>query len=254
MDQLFLDQFKDIATTSVKVRSKSLMPNSQPSNGNNNSPVKFDSSSTTTTSTVNKVKSGTIAPSSTTPFLRREATVSGSNVRTRRVSGRVSDLSYEDPKDLASVFGELAKGKIQWMMLCYTDIQNNPYILKVHSKGIGGVDTFKKTFEESEIYFIITRLDSDESLESTLAKYILVTFVGSKSPPFSKSLSSGHRNVLMEYSRKYVSIGAQFQPFDRNELTDDELASKISGTNINSGKKIEYVPLQRTVVKTPSKL
>eukprot|EP01080_Neovahlkampfia_damariscottae_P005443 gene5443-9256_t len=248
IDNLFLGQFKDIATSSVKARSKSLMPtsSSNSSSSGNSTPIKFDSGKTSTTSSP-KVKSGTIAPSSTTPFLRREAPVS--NVRTRRVSGRVSDLSYEDPKELASVFADLGKGKIQWMILSYTDIQNNPYILKVHSKGIGGCDSFKKTFEDPQIYFVITRLDQEESLESTLAKYILVTFVGPKAPPFSKSLSSGHRNVLMEYSRKYVSIGAQFQPHDISELTDDELASKISGTNVNSGKQVEYVP--RTV--TPFK-
>jgi hypothetical protein len=141
-----MSKFKDISSASVKTRSTSLMPTKDV-------PIVNEP----------KQKSGTIVPSSTTPFLRREIK---SNVRTRRVSGRVSDLSYEDPKELASVFEELRKGKIQWMMLSYTDIQENPYILKVNSKGEGGVDSYKKLFSEEEIYFIITRLDQDESLES----------------------------------------------------------------------------------------
>jgi hypothetical protein len=150
IEKLFMSKFKDISSASVKSRSSSLMPTKEV--------PKVDEP---------RQKSGTIAPSSTTPFLRREVK---SNVRTRRVSGRVSDLSYEDPKELASVFEELRRGKIQWMMLSYTDIQENPYILKVNSKGEGGVDSYKKLFSDEEIYFIITRLDQDESLESVIEK------------------------------------------------------------------------------------
>jgi hypothetical protein len=54
----------------------------------------------------------------------------------------------------------------------------------------------------------------------------------------------------MEYSRNYVSIGAQFQPHDRNELTDEELATKISGTKTNTSPS-EYVPRTTTGTRTP---
>jgi hypothetical protein len=150
----------------------------------------------------------------------------------RKMSGRVSDLMYSDHKEVAEVFGELKRGNITWIMFSYTDIKDNPYIVRIHDSGKGGVDGFKPHLKEDGIFYICSRVEQIEQI--SIPKVVLISYVGERSPPFTKSLSAGHRNNLIEYARTYVSIGGQYQPITVDEITDDELVQKITGAKVNS--------------------
>jgi hypothetical protein len=66
-----------------------------------------------------------------------------------------------------------------------------------------------------------------------------VTIIGPKAAPFKKSLSTGHRLNLVDMSKKYVSIATYYECLSLNDLNDQELLGKISGSRNTKNLSLE---------------
>jgi hypothetical protein len=94
---------------------------------------------------------------------------------------------------------------------------------------------------------------------------MIVTLVGQNAKEFQKALSTGmfklskikgHRINLGEMAKKYVSIGSFFEPLSLEDLTDQELIAKITGskgTISNEGRKEVIVEKKIEVKKVIKK-
>lgn len=123
------------------------------------------------------------------------------------------------------------------------------YKVYIIAKGSGGANNFKHYLSEDKISYILLRLSIIEHMG--VAKVALITYVGKNvRSAFTKALSTGHRHNLYEYARNYISVGGQYQPEELDELTDNEIISKITGqySRVISGgerREVKMTPQER---------
>ncbi|KAL9652257.1 hypothetical protein ABK040_011917 [Willaertia magna] len=142
--------------------------------------------------------------------------------------GRDSTLKFNNDKEVDEAFKDLrGNTPTKWLLFEYVS-KDDMYTVHVAQKGPGGVDNFKQYLTSDKICYVVMRLSFIEYGE--VAKAIVISWVGENSPSFLKAVSSGHRHNLQEHARKFISIGGQFQPDTLDELTDEALVAKITGS------------------------
>lgn len=153
----------------------------------------------------------------------------------RKFGGKDCTLSFVDDKQIDQDYEELKAQdlKIKWLLFAYDKDDLNK--LNIIAKGPGGVSSFKPLMKDDQVYYVLMRLTFMEYYD--IAKAILITVVGSQVPHFKKALSSGHRYLLYQFSKTKISLAGEYQPDSLEEMTDRDLAAKLTGSSDDNVKE-----------------
>lgn len=158
----------------------------------------------------------------------------------KRFGGGDSTLKFDDMKLVDEAFDDLKSSdtRTSWLMFGYCS-DEDPNRITVVQRGSGGVDSLKPYLTEDNIMYIVRRLSFMEYHE--VCKVIVITWVGENVDHWGKAKSSGHRVNLYEFAKGYVSVGGEFQPLRMEDLTDNNLIAKITGSRGEAEMDEEYL-------------
>jgi len=139
-------------------------------------------------------------------------------------AGKHSKLSFDD--NIANGLMQVKNGEANWCLFGYADRET----LVFKQVGSGSIDSLKEFFDPNEINYALFSFtfvpETGESNEMT--KNLLISMIGDAVPPMAKAKSSGHRDEVQEYIINILPFHTQFQPGDREDLTEQNLMKKLS--------------------------
>jgi len=139
-------------------------------------------------------------------------------------SGKRSKLSLDD--NIADGLKKVLNGEANWCLFGYSDRET----LVFKQVGSGDIGSLKEFFDPNEINFALfsfTFVPEDGDCDK-LTKNLLISMVGDSVAPMWKAKSSGHRDEIQEYILAILPFHTQFQPNDKEDLTEVNLLKKLS--------------------------
>lgn len=123
--------------------------------------------------------------------------------------------------------------KVSWLAL---KLENHDVVLL--GSGEGGVDEFKTKLEDNSIVFAVVAQKEDEKLTSegyATKKFVQVNWVGKDCKPLDKAASSQLRVPLnSKLFNKYLQLSAELQALTIDDINEDSLRDKITGSRVKS--------------------
>jgi len=123
------------------------------------------------------------------------------------------------------------KQELNWLHFGYTGGKLDSIALI--NKGTGN---FKELFgllePEAVSYFIIGQ-ETKEG-EYSVRKFVFLAWVGPQVKPLLKARSSQHRIMIYNFCNTHVSLSGELQILNKEELTEDLLLYKLTGTRVKS--------------------
>jgi len=139
-------------------------------------------------------------------------------------SGKRSKLNFDE--DIENGLKKVLKGECNWCLFGYSDRET----LVFKQVGSGDIGSLKEFFDPNEINFALFSFtfvpETGESDKMT--KNLLISMVGDSVSPMHKAKSSGHREEIQDYILKVLPFHTQFQPGDKEDLTEENLLKKLS--------------------------
>jgi len=139
-------------------------------------------------------------------------------------SGKTSKLNFDE--NIAVGITKVKNLEANWCLFGYSDRES----LVFKGVGTGDIGLLKEFFNPNEInYALFSFTFVPETGESDkMTKNLLISMVGDSVAPMMKAKSSGHRVEIQEYIIKILPWHAQFQPGEKDDLTEDNLLKKLS--------------------------
>eukprot|EP01095_Lingulamoeba_sp_RSL-Kostka_P009347 TRINITY_DN3221_c0_g1_i1.p1 TRINITY_DN3221_c0_g1~~TRINITY_DN3221_c0_g1_i1.p1 ORF type:complete len:323 (-),score=123.39 TRINITY_DN3221_c0_g1_i1:122-1090(-) len=155
--------------------------------------------------------------------------------RSEATSGdvRLSQILIIDEDSVQEALTKVYKEELEWAILTYVEGKKDEiYLYHVEEKNESYADTptkieaLKPHLEDDKIYFILFSLQVDQD-ESTVTKFLLITFTGEYTKPLQKARSSPHRNELANYAKNYCAFHSHFPATDHDDLKENEMLFKL---------------------------
>jgi len=139
-------------------------------------------------------------------------------------SGKTSKLNLDE--NIGVGIHKVKNLEANWCLFGYSDRES----LVFKQTGSGDITSLKQFFDPHEInyaLFSFTFVPVTGECDK-LTKNFLVSMVGDAVAPLWKAKSSGHRMEIQEYILKILPWHAQFQPGEKEDLTEENLMKKLS--------------------------
>ncbi|KAL0485428.1 hypothetical protein AKO1_011747 [Acrasis kona] len=151
------------------------------------------------------------SPSSTSPSISPSSTAS---------PGKSIQITDSHCEKLLS-----GDGNTNWVLYEYL----TPSEISSTQSGTGGLDQLNQRFSNRLVQYALLKLIISETGYGGNVKIILITWAGSDSSSMSKAKSSTHRNLLLEFLQKKISIAGQFFASTLSECNENDIAAKLTG-------------------------
>lgn len=157
-------------------------------------------------------------------------------------------LADESKADETLKLVRLDSDSTNWVAWTYGDDVEK---LFAHGSGSGGFSEFAALLTEDIVVFgllaLKVRLDDAVDHSQTTTKYILVTWVGPKVTGRPKARSATDRVALYDYCNKHLQLGAEWQALSRDEISEDMLIAKLSGSILQVEKQVQEKTVKATI-------
>lgn len=149
---------------------------------------------------------------------RREGSVATNGMDKKRTGS----LSFDD--SCREGLMKVESGEARWATLTYS----GKTTLTLEATGTGSVeDEVAPLFEEDKIkYCIVTVEYVPEGCSQKNVKTIVMTMIGERVSPLTKSRSAGQRDEILSFVLSVMPYHFHYQPLDKSEVTEDELIKK----------------------------
>jgi len=139
-------------------------------------------------------------------------------------SGKHSKVNFDE--NIADGLSKVLHGEANWCLFGYENRES----LIFKQVGTGPIGSLKQFFDPTEINFALFSFtfvpETGESDKMT--KNLLISMVGDAVSPMHKAKSSGHRDEIQEYIMSILPFHTQFQPGDKEDMTEENLLKKLS--------------------------
>ena len=137
----------------------------------------------------------------------------------------VVEFSFDDEGKVVDLLNSFSKRDINWIMFGYDE---NPNVVRVLSTGKGGFGEVEGYLKEDALVYFLLGISPEDEGEYTQVKNILSTWVGPKTEPLKKALSSQHRNHLYQFVKKHTQLHGELQALQRSEINETLLKEKLT--------------------------
>eukprot|EP01091_Cochliopodium_minus_P007464 TRINITY_DN1734_c1_g2_i1.p1 TRINITY_DN1734_c1_g2~~TRINITY_DN1734_c1_g2_i1.p1 ORF type:complete len:409 (+),score=150.23 TRINITY_DN1734_c1_g2_i1:29-1255(+) len=118
-----------------------------------------------------------------------------------------------------------------YIVFRYTDVPNE---IEIDTIGEGQVEDIRDLLKDDQIQFAIIQEEKKGDYGST-NRYSLMQWIGKDVPPgMQKARASSHRIEIVNYCKKVVHIGGEFQANSREEITVENVTKSFGGSTIIS--------------------
>jgi len=123
---------------------------------------------------------------------------------------------------------ESSQNKAKWVLFGYGSEESE--LVKVIEKGEGFLASVLDRFKANVVLYLLVGVETVEEGDYKTTKRLLVTWVGPEVKPLHKARSSQHRVLLYDLIKPQVRLAGEFQALSLEELTEEKLRSKVSGS------------------------
>jgi len=149
-----------------------------------------------------------------------------------------SSAPAEEPKlpisnETEAVEGLIAirKQELNWLHFGYTGGKLDSITLV--NKGTGDFKEIINLLEPEAISYFIIGQETKEG-DYSIRKFVFLAWVGPQVKPLLKARSSQHRIMIYNFCNARVSLSGELQILQKEELTEDLLLFKLTGTRVKS--------------------
>lgn len=135
---------------------------------------------------------------------------------------RTGSLTFDD--SCREALMKIKCGEARWATLTYSDKTS----LTLEAVGTGSVeDEVAPLFEDDKIkYCVVTVEYVPEGCSQKNVKTIVMTMIGERVSPLTKSRSAGQRDEVLSFVLSVMPYHFHYQPLDKSEVTEAELLNK----------------------------
>eukprot|EP01099_Mayorella_cantabrigiensis_P008966 TRINITY_DN934_c0_g1_i1.p1 TRINITY_DN934_c0_g1~~TRINITY_DN934_c0_g1_i1.p1 ORF type:complete len:832 (-),score=254.53 TRINITY_DN934_c0_g1_i1:188-2461(-) len=123
------------------------------------------------------------------------------------------------------------KQELNWLHFGYTGGRLDTITLV--NKGTGNFTELYNLLEPEAISYFVIGQETKEG-DYSVRKFVFLAWVGPQVKPLLKARSSQHRIMIYNFCNTHVSLSGELQILQKEELTEDLLLYKLTGTRVKA--------------------